>query len=205
MTVDSWQPEDYQLVENKPVYQGFFSMHKLRLKHQRFAGDWTPVMSRELLYRGQAVGVLAYDPRLDQVVMVEQFRVGALQNPQGPWLIELIAGLVETGERPEEVAKREAFEEAGLEIQALEQLFTYFSSPGGTDEEVILFLGIVDASNAGGVHGLEDENEDILVRVMTREEAFAEACRGRAANSMSLIGLQWLQANFQRLQQEYPR
>lgn len=201
MTAASRPTEGYQLVDQQPVYQGFFSMHKLRLKHRRFAGDWTPVMSRELLYRGQAVGVLAYDPRLDQVVMVEQFRVGALQAAEGPWLIELIAGMVGADESPEAVAHREALEEADLQLDHLEKLFTYYSSPGGTDEEVILYLGLVDSSQAGGIHGLEDENEDIRVLVMKREAAFKEACQGRAANSMSLIGLQWLQANYQRLQQ----
>jgi len=200
MTSAPCKHPDVELVSNQPVYQGFFSMHKLRLKHRRFAGDWTPVMSRELLYRGQAVGVLAYDPRLDQVVMVEQFRVGALDDPQGPWLIELIAGLVESGEQPEEVARREAYEEAGLKVDSLEKLFTYYSSPGGTDEQVTLYCGLVDSSNAGGIHGLADENEDIRVVVKSREEAFAEACQGRAANSMSLIGLQWLQSNYSRLQ-----
>lgn len=194
--------QDVELVENQLVYQGFFSMHKLRLRHRRFAGDWTPVMSRELLYRGQVVGVLAYDPHLDQVVMVEQFRVGALNDPQGPWLIELIAGLVEEGEESEEVALREAHEEAGLVMTRLEKLFTYYSSPGGTDEKVTLYCGLVDASQAGGIHGLADENEDIRVVVKSREEALKEACQGRAANSMSLIGLQWLEANYQRFQQE---
>jgi len=196
----SLSSSDVELVSNKPVYQGFFSMHKLRLKHRRFAGDWTSVISRELLYRGQAVGVLAYDPRLDQVVMVEQFRVGALEDPQGPWLLELIAGLVESGEPPEEVARREAMEEAGLQLGHLEKLFTYYSSPGGTDETVSLYCALVDSSGAGGLFGLVDESEDIRVVVKSREDAFWEACQGRAANSMSLIGLQWLQSNFRRLQ-----
>jgi ADP-ribose pyrophosphatase len=200
MTSAPYSHTDVELVTNKPVYQGFFSMHKLRLRHRRFAGDWTATMSRELLYRGHAVGVLAYDPRLDQVVMVEQFRVGALDDPQGPWLIELIAGLVESGEEIQEVARREAFEEAGLQLDTLEKLFTYYSSPGGTDERVTLYCGLVDASQAVGIHGLAEENEDIRVVVKSREEAFAEACQGRAANAMSVIGLQWLQSNYLRLQ-----
>lgn len=199
MTQPTEPHRDVEILDNTPVYQGFFSMHKLRLKHKRFAGDWTPALSRELVYRGHAVGVLAYDPWQDQVVMVEQFRIGALQNTQSPWLIELIAGLVEPGEPVEEVARREAQEEAGLQLLSLEKLFTYYSSPGGTDEQVTLFCGLVDARTAGGIHGLESENEDIRVLVKSRTEAFQEASQGRAANAMSLIGLQWLEREYPRL------
>ncbi|WP_245944343.1 NUDIX domain-containing protein [Marinospirillum perlucidum] len=201
MTSTDQQDKDYQILENKPVFQGFFSMHRLRLKHRRFAGDWTPVMSRELLYRGQAVGVLAYDPHLDQVVLVEQFRVGALES-DNPWLIEVIAGLVEEGEEPQEVAVREAQEEAGLTLTGLRHLYTYYSSPGGTDEQVLLFCGLVDSSQAGGVHGLVEENEDIRVRVLAREDAFSEACRGQAGNAMTLIALQWLQSHYHKIREE---
>ena len=196
------EPQQVELLENNPVYQGFFAMHKLRLRHQRFAGDWTPTLSRELLVRGQAVGVLAYDPWQDQVVLVEQFRVGALADPQGPWLIELIAGLVEAGETPEAVAYREAREEAGIELLKLEPIFTYYSSPGGTDEQVHLYCGLVDALGAGGIHGLAQEHEDIRVHLMSRSAAWQEATSGRAANAMSLLGLQWLQVHYSRLQQQ---
>lgn len=191
---------DVELIQDEPVYQGFFSLRKLRLKHRRFAGDWTSEMSRELLVRGQAVGLLAYDPRLDQVVMIEQFRIGALDDAQSPWLLELIAGILEEGEAPQEVARREAWEEAGLKVNELEELFTYYASPGGSDERVTLYCALVDASQLGGIYGLADEHEDIRVLVKSREAAYHEACQGRAANAMSLIALQWLQSHYERLQ-----
>lgn len=203
MTTPPFTADDYTLEDQQTVFKGFFAMQKLRLKHRCFAGGWTNTMSRELLLRGQAVGVLAYDPWQDQVVMIEQFRIGALQDKTSPWLLEMIAGMVETGEEPEAVAHREAAEEADLKLLALEPLFTYYSSPGGTDEQILLYCAIVDARGAGGIHGLAEENEDIRVVVLPREEALQQASSGRACNAMSLISLQWLQMNHQQLQMQW--
>ncbi|SFX60394.1 NUDIX domain-containing protein [Marinospirillum alkaliphilum] len=194
---------DYTLEAEQPVYQGFFAMHKLRLKHRRFAGGWTDTMSRELLLRGRAVGVLAYDPWQDQVVLVEQFRVGALQDQDSPWLLEMIAGMVEAGETPESVAHREAMEEAGLQLLDLQHLFTYYSSPGGTDEQILLYAAIVDARGAGGLHGLQHEHEDIRVLVLPRQQAWQQCQQGRARNAMSLIALQWLEMNHTQMQHQW--
>lgn len=193
---------DYTLLEEQTVYQGFFSLNKLQLKHRLFAGGWSKSFSRELFIRGLAVGLLAYDPWLDKVVMVEQFRVGALNDPISPWLLEVIAGIIEPGEQPETVAYRETQEEAGLDILHLEHLYTYYSSPGGSDEQIKLYLGIVDSSQVktGDLGGLETENEDLRITVLSREAALHESSKGRAANSMSIIALQWLAINYQQLE-----
>ncbi len=201
-----FNPEmQWTLEQDECVFQGFFSMHRLHLRHQRFDGSWTPGLQREVMYRGPAVGVLAYDPQADAVVMVEQFRPGALHHAQGPWLLELIAGMVAEGETPAAVARREAMEEAGLTLGPLTQIARYFSSPGGCDEEIILFYAPVDTQGVGGVFGLAEEQEETRVWVLPREEAWQEAQQGRAANAMSLIGLQWLQANYREQQQAVQR
>ena len=185
---------DYTLIEEKTAYQGFFALRKLTLKHKLFKGGWTQPIQRELFVRGQAVGVLAYDPWQDKVVMVEQFRIGALNDPKSPWLLEVIAGIMEANELPEDVAHRETKEESGLTLLHLEHLYTYYSSPGGSDEQIILYLGIVDSNqvNNGDIGGLATEHEDLRVRLFTREAALVEATQGRAANAMSIIALQWL-------------
>lgn len=195
---------DYSLEASEPLYQGFFSMQRLQLKYRRFAGGWAGPVKRELLLRGQAVGVLAYDPWLDQVVLVEQFRVGALQDADSPWLLEIIAGMVESGEAPAEVAHREAQEESGLALLGLQPLVSYYSSPGGTDEQIHLYAAVVDSRQASGLHGLPEEHEDIRVQVLPRTQALQEALQGRARNAMTLIALQWLEMNHATLQQQWP-
>lgn len=137
--------------------------------------------------------------------MVEQFRVGALNDPVSPWLLEVIAGMIDLNEEPEDVAFRETQEEAGLDIIHLEHLYTYYSSPGGSDEQITLYLGIVDSSlvKTGDIGGLASENEDLRITVISREAALKESNNGKAANSMSIIALQWLAMNYQRLQTKY--
>jgi len=197
MTNTAFNKTDYTLLEEQTAYQGFFSLDQLQLKHRLFAGGWTPSIKRELFKRGQAVGLLAYDPWLDQVVMVEQFRVGALQDPTSPWLLEVIAGMIEAGEEAGGVAYRETQEEAGLTLLHLEHLYTYYSSPGGSDEQILLYLGIVDSTQVeqDAICGLASENEDLRVKIFSREAALVEATQGRAANAMSIIALQWLAMN----------
>src|SRR5690606_40469080 len=133
-----------------------------------------------------------YDPLRDEVVLIEQFRVGALDKKASPWLLELVAGLIEEGEQPEQVARREALEEADLSLDRLWPITEYFPSPGGSDERVHLYLGRCDSSAAGGVHGLAEEGEDIRVHVLSFAEAMAAAEDGRIDNAASLIALQWL-------------
>jgi len=197
MTNTAFNKTDYTLLEEQTAYQGFFSLDQLQLKHRLFAGGWTPSIKRELFKRGQAVGLLSYDPWLDQVVMVEQFRVGALQDPTSPWLLEVIAGMIEAGEEAGGVAYRETQEEAGLTLLHLEHLYTYYSSPGGSDEQILLYLGIVDSTQVeqDAICGLASENEDLRVKIFSREAALVEATQGRAANAMSIIALQWLAMN----------
>lgn len=114
-----WNPEfdqrDVRLEQDEPLYQGFFRLHRLTLSHPRFEGGRVRVQ-REIFDRGDAVCVLLYDPLADAVVLVEQFRAGALGKVDSPWLLELVAGMVEAGESAEAVARRESVEEAGVEL-----------------------------------------------------------------------------------------
>ena len=181
-----------ELLDKSERYSGFFRINCYRLRHRLFAGGWSGVIEREVFERGHAVGVLPYDPVADSVVLIEQFRIGALVAGMSPWLIEVVAGIVEEGETPEEVARRETQEEAGLEIQALMPMCRYLVSPGGSSESVRLYCGRVDSRGAGGIHGLAEEHEDIRVDRLPYEEAMRLLEEGRVTNSVSLIALQWL-------------
>lgn len=188
-------PRAVEIVERANCFQGFYKLDKVRLRHELFAGGLGREISRELFVRHDAVCVLPYDAQRDEVVLIEQFRVGALGKTENPWLIELVAGLIDKDEQPEEVAHREAQEEAGLTFSALWPMTRYFPSPGGSDEFVHLFLGRCSSEGAGGLHGLEEEGEDIRVKVWAFEDALQAMRDGRIANAASIIALQWLALN----------
>ncbi len=195
--IDTFRPErdDVQIIRREQCFQGFYKLERLYLRHRLFNGQMGAEIDRELFVRHDAVCVLPYDPLRDEVVLIEQFRVGALGKTDNPWLIELVAGLIDKDEQPEEVARREAVEEAGLELGALWPVTQYFPSPGGSDEKVHLFIGRYDSADAGGVFGLEEEGEDIRVHVWPLETALQAVRDGRINNAASIIALQWLALN----------
>ena len=110
---------DVEILRREEMYKRFFSVEKIFLRHKLFDGGWGKEIGRELFVRGEAVAVVLYDPRNDLIGMVEQFRIGALDEPNGPWCYEVVAGMLEQGELPEEVARRELIEEANVSPYAL--------------------------------------------------------------------------------------
>ncbi len=182
----SWKIESSEL-----VYKGFYQVEKIGFKHALFNGGESDVVHREQFVRGNVVAVLAHDPKLDKVALVEQFRLGARNRTTHPWLMEVIAGMVEPGEQPEEVAIREAYEEAGLRLSNVKQVMHYFASPGASSEEVFLFYAHTDLSSAQGVFGLDEESEDILLHVVSADDAIAMIENGSVCNGLSIIALQW--------------
>ncbi|EQM73752.1 ADP-ribose diphosphatase [Stutzerimonas stutzeri] len=188
-------PDDVEIVEREQCFSGFYRLDRLQLRHRLFSGAMGRQLERELFVRHDAVCVLPYDPRRDEVVLIEQFRVGAVGKVANPWLIELVAGLIDKDEQPEEVARREAIEEAGLEVGELWPVTTYFPSPGGSTERVHLYVGRCDSSNAGGVFGLDEEGEDIRVHVWSLQQALQAVRDGGIDNAASIIALQWLALN----------
>lgn len=192
----------FEVVEELPVYRGFFNLSRLKLRHTLFRGGWSAPLDRELFHRGRCVGVVPYDPATDQVVLIEQFRVGAVQVKEDPWLLEIVAGAIEEGESPEEVAYRETREEAGCTIRELIRIGEFFPTPGGCSEKIVLFCGLVDAATAEGVCGLVEEDEDIRVHVVDFGQAFSWVHEGRIDSSTPIIGLYWLALNRERLRAE---
>lgn len=195
--------EDVEVDKKELVYDGFFKMQRYQLRHRLIEGGWCKTLTRECFDRGPSVGVLLYDPYKDSVVLVEQFRIGALEGNEGPWQLELVAGILEKGESPEDVVHREAIEEAGSDVLALEYIYEYYPSPGGSNEKLYLYCGGIDSTDVGGVHGLEEEGEDIWVQVFTREEAWNIMQENYIHNAATIIALQWLQMNYQRLQEKW--
>ncbi|WP_318442190.1 ADP-ribose diphosphatase [Photobacterium leiognathi] len=197
----SFGMEDVDILAKETVYQGFFKMVKYRFRHKLFAGGWSGEISREMFERGHAASLLPYDPITDEVVLIEQFRVGAMAAGCAPWQLEIVAGMIDhQDESDEDVVKREAVEEAGLTVAELEKVTRYLSSSGGCSEMLDIFVGTVDSTQAGGIHGLAEESEDIRVHVVSREQAYEWVESGKIENAASIIALQWLQLNYSRLQ-----
>ncbi len=188
--------DDYEIVAREAGYDGFFRLDRLSVRFRRYDGGWSEI-TREVLERGHTVGVLLYDPARDKVVLVEQFRAPAVDAPGGPWLIETVAGIIEAGETPEDVARRETAEETSLTVGAIERIGAFMLSPGGTSEFITLYLGRVDSRDAGGVHGIDDE--DIRTVVMDTDDALAALADGRIVAANAVIALQWLALNRARL------
>jgi ADP-ribose pyrophosphatase len=185
----------WKLVKHLTLFEKYFRLDEYSLSHELFGGGDSPVFTREIFERGSVVAVLPYDPERRKVVLIEQFRAGAIEDPDGPWLIESVAGVIEPGESTQQVALRECVEEAGCEIRQLEIISKYYVSPGGTSEHCSLYCGLVDSKGVAGIHGLADENEDIRVMVVDAEEAFAWVREGRIRSSATIIALQWLELN----------
>jgi ADP-ribose pyrophosphatase len=185
-------PDDVEIIERTRAYAGYLKLDRYRLRHRRHDGGWTDAMSREVVERGHAVCVLPYDPLRDAVVLIEQFRVGAYAAGQPAWQIEIVAGIIEPGETPEEVARRETREEAGCAIGELVHVATILTSPGVLTETAAVYCARADATQASGVHGLAHEHEDIRAFAAPLDEALAWCDAGRLQNTPALIALGWL-------------
>ncbi len=195
--------KNIRIVEQKTVYQGFFKINQYTLQHTLFSGGQSRPLMRECFERGHAVGVLAYDPWQDAIVLLEQFRIGAYVNIKEqsnavstnectPWLLEIIAGIVEPGESATDVAYREANEEAGVALLALQAIGNFYSSPGGSSETTELYCACIHSEGVGGLYGLSEEGEDIRAKIVSYSDCVHLLEQGRLNNASAMIAIQWL-------------
>ena len=194
---------DVSIEEEPRVFDGYFKVRRVRVRHRLFQGGWSESLTREVFDRGDAVGVLPWDPVSDELVMLEQFRVGALRGEESPWMLELVAGIVEPGESDTEVARREAVEEAALEITDLHPVASYYPSAGACTEHVRLFIGRTRAPEPGGIHGCVEEGENIRVHVLPRSQVMDMLARDEINNGHTLVALQWLLHHADSLRQQW--
>ncbi len=196
--MDETNDSNFKLLRKDALYQGFFKLERYRIKYKQFDGKWSEEFDREIFERGNAAAALLLDPTRELLVMVEQFRPGAIPSEQNPWLLELVAGIIESNEQPEEVIPREGFEEAGCEVTRVQKICEYLVSPGGTTEKIWLYLGEVRAENLPEYAGLEEEQEDIKVHQIPVNQAFEMLEKSQINNAMTLIALQWLKLNWHK-------
>lgn len=184
-------------------YHGFFKLNEYHLKHKLFSNKVSNEFTREVFERGDAVVVMLYDPIKDNLLLLEQFRTGAIRTGETPWMLEFVAGMFDKNESPIDVAVRETKEEANIVLEPLtiQPIMQYLSSPGGTSERIYLYWAPFDSTlvSPGSIYGLDDENEDILLHIVSRVDALALLEEGKIANAATVIGLQWLAMNYQTL------
>jgi len=191
--------DDVETIESETVWKGYFRMDRLRLRHRLFGGGWGQPITREIFERGHAAALLPYDPVRDEVVLIEQFRPGAFTAGTEPWLVEIVAGIIEDGETAESVARRETIEEAGCTVTDVVPMMNILTTPGASSERIAIFLGRVDARGIGGIHGLADEGEDIRVFTESLDAALARMAKGGITNVTAIVALQWLALNRDKL------
>lgn len=194
--------KDFKILHRSTAYDGFLNLVRYQVRHESFHGGWCEPVLRERLEKLSAVSVLPYDPVRDEVVLIEQFRIGAMEDPSGPWVLETIGGYRHPGEDADTVAQRELDEEAGLSTSLMETIGSFYVSPGLSTEQITLFCARIDAVDADGIHGLPEEGEETRVMVLPAEEALAELF-GRVNSTSTLILLQWLAVNRERLRRDW--
>ena len=196
--------KDVKLAREEILHTGYFQMVRLHFQHRLFNGGWSNPLEREIVLHGPVVGIIPYDPVRNSVVLIEQFRNGkfAAADPQ-PWSVSIAAGVVDTGECPLDTARRETFEETGCTVGRLEKALTFYSQPGGSSQHVTLFCGEVSSDGADGLHGVEEEGEDIRVFSVPFSQTQDMIDSNQFDNSVSIIGLQWLARHGDRLRREW--
>ncbi len=189
----SFGRNDVDVLKRERRYQGYTAIDNFTLQHAAFQGGQTEALLRECQDKPPVVAVLPYDPVQNKVVLIEQFRVGALEDDLSPWLIEIVAGISDQpDESMEALARRELLEETGLTAEALLLMHRYWASPGASNEQVTLYCAKITSPDSGGFFGVSHEGEDIRMFVVSLDEALSLMAAGRICNSLTLIGLQWL-------------
>lgn len=197
------RPSQVEVVARESLYQGYTKLDRYRLRHEQYAGGMGDVLSREILERGHAAALMIWDPDLEKAVMIEQFRPGAYAAGWEPWLLEIVAGIIDPGETPDDVCRREALEEAGVTVTDLFRIQGWLATPGVCSESIELWCGRADASRAGGIHGLDHEGEDIRVVVLGLDELRTLLEDGALTNATALIAVQWLLLNHHKLTERW--
>ena len=202
MKLSGLDAKDVDIQEETTLHSGFLELRQYAITHKLFNGSTSPVLSRETLVRQPSVGVILYDPSRQQVVLVEQFRMGPFLGNDDPWLLEVVAGMSEPGETLDAVARREVTEETGYQVASLLPVADVYVSPGASSEKLKLFCALVDASKAGGTFGVAEEGEDIKVHVLPLSDAYDMVTDGRINNAPAVIALQWLKLHHHELPHE---
>ena len=181
----------YKIINKKNLYSGFFSLNKYEFVHKKHNGEWTNTVEREVFSGAHVSTLLPYDPIKKEIILIQQFRAGVLSRYDDDYLYEIVAGIIDEGENPEETAVRECFEETGCEVKKIHPIQSYFPAPGSSESYYHLYLGEIQAFDGVRIKGLEKENEDILVKSFKIDEVRQMLKEKKIINGLTLVALQW--------------
>lgn len=198
--------KDVNIHKKERIFKKYFAIDEYQLSYKRFDGTQSQVFTREIFERdANAVGILIYDVKTDEVALIEQFRPGALNDPQSPWLIEIVAGMVDSGESEIQAAVREVKEEIGLEIKErdLHLISSILPSPGGISEKVTVYIAKADLSKLGEHGGLASDGEDIRIFKAKFDDAYMQVENGRIHNAIAMLSLMYLKLHKSAITQSF--
>lgn len=192
---------EYKVQNRELLFRGFLQVEKVSLTHQLFSKtSYTPVIHRELIHRPEAAGVLLYDDEQQKFALIEQFRIGAMDDKYSPWQLEIIAGVLDGDESPESCVRRESLEESGCEVDDLEHLFTFYPSAGACSELFHLYSAKVTLPKESGVFGMPTEGENILLHLFSYQNLTTLLTNGRLRNAPVIMALQWLKQHIKTIE-----
>ena len=178
------------------VFDGFFKIDEAELSYERFDGKMSPTVKRLCFQRGDSVAAILFDAERRKLLLVKQFRYPTYEKGPG-WILEIVAGILEPGETPEAAVRRETLEETGYEIALLEPIATFYVSPGGSSERILLYYAeVLNARKVGVGGGVARENEDLKTVEYSPEELDHALASGEIQDAKTIIGIQWWQTRF---------
>ena len=195
----SYNKQDVEVTSRETLFKGFLQVEKVSLRHRLFKNTgYSSVLQRELIHRPEAAGVLIYNDQQQRFALIEQFRVGALDDQQSPWQLEIIAGVLDGDESPETCIRRESLEESGCQLDQLQHLFSFYPSAGACSELFHLYAAQADLPEQGGIFGVANEGENIQLHLFDYADLSRLLTSGRLANAPVIMALQWLQQHLQK-------
>ena len=190
----TYNSDEVDILSREYLFRGFIQVEKVSLRHRLFQqSDYTSVIHRELIQRPEAAGVLIYNDQQQKFALIEQFRIGAMDDPDSPWKLEVIAGVLDGDESPESCIRRESLEESGCELQALQHLFSFYPSAGACAELFHLYSAEATLPEQGGIFGVADEGENIQLHILDYADIRSLLTNGRLRNAPVIMALQWLE------------
>lgn len=180
--------------EKKTIFDDFFKVEEAYLRFEQFNGQMSPRIRRLNMERGNSVAIVILNKDTNQLVMVTQFRYPTYQNGDG-WTIEIIAGMVDPGETPEQTLKRELDEEIGLKLETFERIAAFYPSPGGSSEQIHLYYAEVSGEKAKykQTGGLLSHGEDVKAIELSLQDALSKVKSGEIVDAKTIIGVYWME------------
>lgn len=196
----TYNSDEVDILSREYLFRGFIQVEKVSLKHRLFQqSDYTSVIHRELVQRPEAAGVLIYNDHQQKFALIEQFRIGAMDDQDSPWQLEVIAGVLDGDESPESCIRRESLEESGCELQDLQHLFSFYPSAGACAELFHLYSAEAELPEQGGIFGVADEGENIQLHILDYADIRSLLTNGRLRNAPVIMALQWLEQHIKTI------